>query len=165
MKYQIKALKSLASGAFEGSLYKDGKRIGTVGNDGRGGSNRVWMNSDDYATRQSMEAELGEWLLTVNSNHWTANAASSDRVDLAVSFLADIAEWDKDAKKKTLVRVPAVGEFGLDQFSEFRIKAQSPEHLAQYAQVAVRDLGDTAELYDADTHAWVKATDIIAAVA
>jgi hypothetical protein len=48
MTYTLTAVKETASGAFTANINLDGKKVGSVENDGRGGSNLYWFIKPEY---------------------------------------------------------------------------------------------------------------------
>ena len=75
MKLEVKNVKihddiSTDSMCFSASLYVDGKRVGTIRNDGRGGSNRYEFARGEYERIAEFVATLPELPLPENAAEW-----------------------------------------------------------------------------------------------
>lgn len=101
LRYQIKALHALKSGAYTASLYCDGKKVADVEDDGRGGSPRVyWLDGKAYANGSAYD-EFVTWFADVVPEwHWSWTFIAGGQVEeLGIAFLIDVAEWNRLAKK------------------------------------------------------------------
>jgi hypothetical protein len=109
-EYTIKSLKTLASGAYTATLYRDNKRIATLEDDGRGGQVRMWSTAKDATWRETEALQdeltawskdnLPDWYLT----SWGAYPRLEPDWELAVGFLTEAAEINKSARKGRIVR-------------------------------------------------------------
>jgi hypothetical protein len=131
--FTIKNFKSLSSGAYTATLYRKGKRVGTIEDDGRGGQPRLEPNWDQagpkkyWEQRNELTAELNEWAKTVIpvwylTSHGTYEPAGTPDWEAAIGFLTDCAEYNKLSKKGWLIRTTD-GEY-------FTTPTRSPEALA-----------------------------------
>lgn len=111
----LKSYKSLSSGAFTATIYKDGKRWALVEDDGRGGQPRVEpaQYNPDSGPRwrdlvDAIEADLHNWAL-VNLPDWYLTnfgeiEALSPSWELGIGYLTEVAEFSRSAKKGFVVR-------------------------------------------------------------
>jgi hypothetical protein len=115
MKVELKNIKvcrfaSQETECFEASIYIDGKKVGSVDNDGRGGTNRYYFNS-----REVREAFEKHCKSLPDVDVYGSMLPMSD--DLFISQLMDEYEKMKQirrwCKTKTVFRLPsdAEGEF------------------------------------------------------
>lgn len=109
--FEIRNYKSLSSGAYTATLYKDGKRVATVEDDGRGGEPRIWPTAKDATWRDRDEvvrhltawakSSLPEWYLTGHGTFPTLTATW----ELGLGYLIECVEMNRLAKtKKVIVR-------------------------------------------------------------
>jgi hypothetical protein len=99
LRYQIKALRTLKSGAYTASLYCDGKKVADVEDEGRGGSPRVYY-ADGKAYGEGYEALTTWFEATCPEWHWSHEFIAGGQIEeLAIAFLIDVAEWNRLAKK------------------------------------------------------------------
>jgi hypothetical protein len=107
MKYQVKNLKTFNGrdgGGFEASLYKDGKRIATVFNEGCGGC--TYYDFTDRTIEEAVRAELKA--LAVQNDPSCEGYAEAD--DLYIDHLLDCYENNRVAKKGILFKVDGLQE-------------------------------------------------------
>ena len=104
MKYEVKNLKTFNGrdgGGFEATLYKDGKRIATVFNDGCGGCTRYHFIDGDM--EHSVIKELQALAVTLNAEY----ADYVEAHDIYIDHLIDCKENNKLAKNAVLFRKDA----------------------------------------------------------
>ena len=104
MKYEVKNLKTFNGhdgGGFECSLYKDGKRIGTVFNAGYGGCHEYTFA--DRTIEATVRAELTA--LAVEQDSEVAGYTEAD--DIYIEHLLESYENNRQAKKGILFRKSA----------------------------------------------------------
>ena len=107
----VKTFRGMDCPGFNCSLYKDGKRVGEVDNDGSGGETCFWFK--DRNEKNEFEA----YVKSLPPVHYPPTAASSDdgltlemSGDLYVDQLLEEHDLAKKCRKKTLFRKP--GEEG-----------------------------------------------------
>lgn len=96
MMFTIKNLKTLSSGAYTASLYKDGTKVATVEDDGRGGPPRLHPTDTAHygQARTQLEAELTEYATTITDPTWATPAGELTgwAWETAVGYLIQQAE-------------------------------------------------------------------------
>lgn len=111
MTYEIRNYRSLSSGAYTASLWKDGKRVATIEDDGRGGEPNVYPTSRTapmWAAREVLLNELTawakeslpEWYLT---SHGTFPTALTANWELGIGYLTESAELNRIGKGKKVI--------------------------------------------------------------
>lgn len=106
MKYEVKNLKTFNGrdgGGFECSLYKDGKRIGTVFNGGCGAGNYYDFGKTEPKTEQRLIRELQA--LAVEQDPTCDGYCEAH--DLYIDHLLECYENNRQAKKGILYRKSA----------------------------------------------------------
>lgn len=113
MTYTIKNYRTLSSGAYTASLYKDGKRVATIEDDGHGGEPNVYPTSTTaplWAAREAVLNELTAWAQS-NVPEWYTTTFGTHRAmipnwELAVGYLIEQIEYNRLAKNgQRLVRL------------------------------------------------------------
>lgn len=108
MSYEIRNYRT-SGPAYTATLYKDGKRIATVEDTGRGGSPFIWGATPNANTdlRLSIEADLESWAKTevpewYLTSHGTFPLLSANW-ELALGYLVERVTLDRLAKKKKVI--------------------------------------------------------------
>lgn len=86
----LKAIRELSSGAFEASVYVNGKKVGYVENSGRGGCNDWSVDREDWAAVQAECEKYRDWCRD--------NGKRSDYSEWEDCVVGDLLEWKDDQK-------------------------------------------------------------------
>ena len=106
--YTLKNLKMLQSGAYEASLYRDGKRIARVSDDGNGGQPRLWPLKEGvhlWKFHEEVAAGLTAWAATAVPEWYLTNFGQLPLLDgeadweLALGYLVALAEYERLSRK------------------------------------------------------------------
>jgi len=126
--FTIKNYKSLSSGAFTATLYRDNKRIALIEDDGHGGAPRLHLLAESGKLPETREdvralwerqaevvAEMDEWAKVTVPDWYLSNWGEWDdpltaNWELGIGYLTEVLEFVKLAKKGTLLRNPE-GQF------------------------------------------------------
>ncbi len=155
MTYEMKNIKKLSTHngvALTGTLYRDGKRIATVEDQGNGGS--LWINWIE--SEKTEYPILREWFLNNCAGHWTERHKNDENCEeMAIELIIEISENNKDSKKSIVVRV--VGDEiypGLPNVEQYKLKnATITDTNALYS--IVNQL-PTAEVWDSSIQKYVR---------
>lgn len=160
MTYEMKNIKKLSTHngvALTGTLYRDGKRIATVEDQGNGGSLWIsWIESE-----KTEYPILREWFFNNCAGHWTERHKNDENCEeMAVELIIEISENNKDSKKSIVVRV--VGDEiypGLPNVEQYKLKnATIADTNALYS--IVNQL-PTAEVWDSSIQKYVRADALL----
>lgn len=108
--YALKNLKMLQSGAYEASLYCDGKRVARVDYDGSGGQPRLWPLKSGSGVHlwdfhDGVAAGLTAWAATAVPEWYLTNFGQLPLIDseadweLALGYLVALAEYERLSRK------------------------------------------------------------------
>lgn len=137
----VKTWNGTDGGGFEASLYRDGKKVGTVFNAGCGGCNEY--SFDDLAARPTLFAELEE-LGRIASPEF----AEFEPADSFIDYLLDIRELNRLSKKAIICKPSAESD------ETYSIK------IATDRAAALRFILSkfpSPQVWDATSEAWVAA--------
>jgi hypothetical protein len=137
MKYEIKNLKTFNGrdgGGFEATLYKDGKRIATVFNDGCGGCTRYHFIDGDMEYPVIKELQALAVIVDPSCDGY------SEAHDIYIDHLIDCKENNKLAKNAVLFRKNPT-----DIFEMFQAKNTTEEAVrAKYPSAVVWSIAQQA---------------------
>lgn len=120
MKYQVKNVKSFQGReghGFECSLYKDGKKIGTVTDTADGGMIDFYLDKGEEEILEAFCKTLPKW-----SSELTGKKHDTDK-DMFITNLVD--EWEDNKKLKRLCKTKTVvlmSDNKEGEYSVFNIK-------------------------------------------
>ena len=115
--------------AFNAELYKDGKRIGTVSDDGNGGGENIWP--DCKPMLESIESALKDaaivwFFFSTGENkpcHWDLGSLVTEMAML----LLEEKEWKAKTRTKVFVRT---SDCGKDEFYTYKRQAKVSDKAA-----------------------------------
>lgn len=108
-KYEIKNYKSLNTRdgvAWTSSLYRDGKKVADLEDQGHGGSISI-MWTEGYWINKTESEMLNKWFLENCEWHWTSAFKTSEVTsndELAINLLDEIRQNNKKAKTHIIFR-------------------------------------------------------------
>lgn len=117
--YTVKNVKTLNTSdgyAFTATLYKDGKKVGTLEQGGHGGSTDVQMDGATWADREPMLAEFAAWTRENCEGSWIAEfvggtvADSELGADMLVERFLLNRDLNRASKTKIVFRLPEDGD-------------------------------------------------------
>ena len=160
--YEIKGIKTLSvrdGVALTANLYRDGRLVANVEDRGDGGC--MWIHWNENSGLES--ALLVDWFNKSEADHWTTSfkdSEFSDKCELAIEWLIDVAQNNKSAKKNILIRV-AVEPFadGMRRFENYEIKNVSLSNREALQSVVNQFV--SAEVWDITSQSFVYAKDLL----
>lgn len=152
LRYQIKALKALKSGAYTATLYCGNTKVAYIEDSGRGGAPHVNWLGGTYAEWKPIEdAFLAWWKAEVPEWHWTHAYRDNEYViESAVSFVIDVAEWNRLAKRGTVL----VFRRPVPPLAPEQIYTQAADPIVQHRLIAAAK-ADGLEVWDYAEQGWV----------
>ena len=149
--YEIKALKSLRTSdgiAYTANLYCDGKKVGSVENQGTGGPTNVWWN-DQRGGVSAMREAFTAW----------AQVTLGDDTDeeSGVESLITWYENDKASKKEIIFKKEADPASEWQEAPIFALKCSDLDRKAM--RDAILKKFPNGSVWDTNQHRWVGATN------
>lgn len=185
MKYELKNIKTLNTHegmAWTATVYKDGKRIGTAEDRGDGGSS--WLYLDNRTEEDALVAWCAEacknsglWMAEYALKYQTVHHVGGEKngektwemafsTEMALSYLLEVADLDKKAKKHIIFRVSKgidsrIGE----QYDTYTLSGQSmatetPASVASALEYITHKFSN-AEVWHSHTHSWLSASEML----
>jgi hypothetical protein len=160
--YEIKGIKTLSvydGVALTANLYREGRIVASVEDRGDGGC--MWIHWNKNSGIES--ALLLDWFDKLEANHWTThfrNSEFSDKCELAIEWLIEIAQNNKSAKKNILIRV-AIEPFpdGMQNFENYQMK-----NVSLFNREALQSIVNqfvNAEVWDITSQSFVYAKNLL----
>lgn len=112
----VKTLNTYDGYAYTATLYKDGKKVGTLEQGGHGGSTDVQMDGSTWADREPMLAEFAAWTRENCADSWIKDFVGGTSADseLGADMLVERFLLNRDlaraSKTKIVFRLPEDGE-------------------------------------------------------
>lgn len=187
MKYELKNVKSLQTStgvAWNASIYCEGTRIGTVEQDGRGGScdvfglsveqhndllawtyfmvkgSGLWMDNDRY--------QVINYITPIDTETPTAQLMEIGwDMELAISYLVEVSDLNKKAKRHLCFRVPngsdsIEGDFDFDEYqSTLDLRKANSEHVFDRILLIHQKYGSKTQLWDFRVCKWLAIDEVI----
>jgi hypothetical protein len=139
--YEIKSYKALATGAFTATIWRDGKKVLSVSNDGRGGPNRY---DRPFSTAKAAPETTEQMIATRNAAtteekafHDMAQKALGDGYAEQEDIFIDVILWNADIEKHA-------GRYGYTRDSVvegeiLRRESESPYPLTEEEKTLLRN--------------------------